>query len=99
MKSCVMGIDFGSTTAKAVILDLGGRMLASQVAHMGAVSGEGVAAAIAGALDAAGLAQADIGRTVATGYGRRMLDIADRNYTEITCQPAAPSPWCRRRGW
>ena len=85
MKSCVMGIDFGSTTAKAVILDLGGRMLSSQVAHMGAVSGEGVAAAIAGALDAAGLAQADIGRTVATGYGRRMLDIADKNYTEITC--------------
>jgi len=85
MKSYVMGIDFGSTTAKTVILDLQGRMLSSQVAHMGAVSGEGVAAAIAGALDSAGLAQADIGRTVATGYGRRMLDIADKNYTEITC--------------
>jgi predicted CoA-substrate-specific enzyme activase len=26
-----------------------------------------------------------MGRCVSTGYGRRMLDIADRNFTEITC--------------
>src|SRR3546814_15829415 len=24
-------------------------------------------------------------RAVSTGYGRRMLDIAEKNYTEITC--------------
>jgi predicted CoA-substrate-specific enzyme activase len=85
MKRYVMGIDFGSTTAKTVILDLKGDIVASNVAHMGAVSGEGVAASIAGALEAAGITQEDIGRTVSTGYGRRMLDIADKNYTEITC--------------
>ena len=85
MKSYVMGIDFGSTTAKTVILDLKERIVSSCVAHMGAVSGEGVKASIAGALDEAGLVQADIGRTVSTGYGRRMLDEADKNYTEITC--------------
>lgn len=85
MKSYVMGIDFGSTTAKTVILDLKGNIVSSCVAHMGAVSGEGVKASTEGALEQAGLKQADIGRTVSTGYGRRMLDIADKNFTEITC--------------
>lgn len=85
MKSYVMGIDFGSTTAKTVILDLKGNIVASNVAHMGAVSGEGVKASTEGALAEAGLTQDDMGRTVSTGYGRRMLDIADKNFTEITC--------------
>ncbi|MES2483303.1 MAG: acyl-CoA dehydratase activase [Pseudomonadota bacterium] len=85
MKQYVMGIDFGSTTAKTVILDLQGKIVASNVAHMGAVSGEGVKSSIDGALAEAGITQADVGRTVSTGYGRRMLDIADKNYTEITC--------------
>jgi (R)-2-hydroxyacyl-CoA dehydratese activating ATPase len=85
MKSYVMGIDFGSTTAKTVILDLSGRIVASSVAHVGAVSGDGVKASVSAALDEAGLGQKDIGRTVSTGYGRRMLDIADKTYTEITC--------------
>jgi len=85
MNHYVMGVDFGSTTAKTVILDLKGRMVAAHVAHMGAVSGEGVKASVAGALEEAGLTQDDMGRTVSTGYGRRMLDIADKNYTEITC--------------
>jgi predicted CoA-substrate-specific enzyme activase len=80
-----MGIDFGSTTAKTVILDLKGRIVSSCVAHMGAVSGHGVQVSMAGALEQAGLTQADMGRTVSTGYGRRMLDEADKNYTEITC--------------
>ena len=85
MNAFVMGIDFGSTTAKTVILDLDGSIIASDVAHMGAVSGAGVSASVAAALQQAGLTQADMGRTVSTGYGRRMLDIADKNYTEITC--------------
>lgn len=85
MKSYVMGIDFGSTTAKTVILDLKGRVVSSSVAHMGAVSGDGVKASIETALNEAGLTQEEMGRTVSTGYGRRMLDIADKNFTEITC--------------
>lgn len=85
MKSHVMGIDFGSTTAKVVIVDLEGNIVASCVSHMGAVSDEAVKHAVAGALGQAGLSQSDMGRTVSTGYGRRMLDIADKNFTEITC--------------
>ncbi|AYH43567.1 acyl-CoA dehydratase activase [Azoarcus sp. DN11] len=85
MKSYVMGIDFGSTTAKTVILDTKGRVVASCIGNMGAVSDDGVKASVKGALEQAGITQADVGRTVSTGYGRRMLEIADKNYTEITC--------------
>ena len=81
----VMGIDFGSTTSKTVILDLQGRMVAAAVEHQGAVSGAGAQDSIAAALAQAGLKQSGIARTVSTGYGRRMLDIADKSYTEITC--------------
>jgi len=85
MNGHVMGIDFGSTTAKTVILDVDGKIVAANVAHMGAVSGEGVGASVSAALREAGLTQSDMGRTVSTGYGRRMLDMAEKNYTEITC--------------
>jgi predicted CoA-substrate-specific enzyme activase len=33
----------------------------------------------------AGITERDVVRAVSTGYGRRMLDIADRSITEITC--------------
>lgn len=85
MKPYVMGVDFGSTTAKTVILDAERQLVASCVKSMGAVSNDGVLASIEGALSQAGLTQQDIAKTVSTGYGRRMLDIADKNYTEITC--------------
>ena len=81
----VLGIDFGSTTGKAVILDANGTIVASQVSHKGAVSDLGVQAALAGVFAQSGLSQRDMARTVSTGYGRRMLDVADRTITEITC--------------
>ena len=43
MKSYAMGVDFGSTTAKTVILDLDGNTVAARIESMGAVSGEGAA--------------------------------------------------------
>ena len=85
MTAYVLGIDFGSTTGKAVILDEDGAVVASCVSQKGAVSDEGVKVALQGALDEAGITIAEVKRCVATGYGRRMLDIADRTITEITC--------------
>src|SRR5690606_25035258 len=70
MKLYVMGIDFGSTTAKTVILDLKGNIVSSCISSMGAVSDHGVKASVEGALTQAGLTQDDMGRTVSTGYGR-----------------------------
>jgi len=80
-----MGVDFGSTTAKTVILDGDGNIVASCIESMGAVSDEGVKASIAGALSRAGITQDEVGFTVSTGYGRRMLDVSQKSYTEITC--------------
>jgi predicted CoA-substrate-specific enzyme activase len=81
----VMGVDFGSTTGKAVILDGDGKVVASSVASKGSVSDEGVQIAIAEALQRAGIGISNVARTVSTGYGRRMLEVADASYTEITC--------------
>lgn len=81
----VLGIDFGSTTGKSVILDDQGSLVAASVSQKGAVSDEGVKASLQAALDQAGIGLRQISRTVSTGYGRRMLDIADRSITEITC--------------
>lgn len=85
MNTYAMGVDFGSTTAKTVILDGQGKIVASCIASMGAVSGEGVQTSISGALKQAGINQEDVAFTVTTGYGRRMLDISQKSYTEITC--------------
>jgi (R)-2-hydroxyacyl-CoA dehydratese activating ATPase len=85
MSAYLLGIDFGSTTGKAVILDADGAVRAAEVSQKGAVSDEGVRAALAAALAVAGVELRQIARAVSTGYGRRMLDIADRTMTEITC--------------
>jgi predicted CoA-substrate-specific enzyme activase len=81
----VLGVDFGSTTGKAVVLDGAGTVRGAAVSAKGAVSDLGVREAMAQALLAAGIEERDVARAVATGYGRRMLDIADRTITEITC--------------
>jgi len=85
MTTYVLGIDFGSTTGKAVILDEAGTLVASAVSQKGAVSDEGVRTAMNEVFAAVGIGERNIARAVATGYGRRMLDIADRTITEITC--------------
>jgi predicted CoA-substrate-specific enzyme activase len=85
MAAFVLGIDFGSTTGKSVILDANGSVKAACVSSKGAVSDEGVKASLQAALAEAGIAVNDIVRCVSTGYGRRMLDLADRTITEITC--------------
>jgi predicted CoA-substrate-specific enzyme activase len=37
------------------------------------------------AMETAGVEPGDIARTVSTGYGRRLVKIADNSFTEITC--------------
>ena len=80
-----MGVDLGSTTAKTVILDEDANLMASSVVQMGAVSRAGVEASMTEARTRAGLAPEDIVRTVSTGYGRKLIPIADNSFTEITC--------------
>lgn len=93
-----MGVDLGSTTAKAVIVNSAGEMVSSRIVQMGAVSREGVRVAMEAVLVDSGLTQSDIVRTISTGYGRRLVPGADKMFTEITCHArgaAALSPGVR----
>ncbi|EWT07818.1 benzoyl-CoA reductase [Intrasporangium chromatireducens Q5-1] len=89
-----MGVDLGSTTAKAVVVDEAGGIVAHRVVQMGAVSRRGVAAAIDAVLDDAGLERGDLGQVIATGYGRRLVPDVDRTFTEITCHARGVAAMC-----
>jgi predicted CoA-substrate-specific enzyme activase len=85
MSSYVMGVDLGSTTSKTVILDAAAAPVGMSIVQMGAVSRAGVQASMERAMDAAGIKESDVAGTVSTGYGRRLVKIADKSFTEITC--------------
>ncbi|MGY0541479.1 acyl-CoA dehydratase activase [Nocardioides sp. YJ-D4] len=95
---CYLGVDLGSTTAKAVVIDAGGTIVSSSTISMGAVSRAGMQRAVDEALTGAGIAAADLAGTVSTGYGRRLVPGAQRTFTEITCHARGTSamvPGCR----
>ncbi len=81
----VLGVDLGSTTAKAAVVDQDGTLVGSSVVQMGAVSRDAVVIAMDRALGDAGVSARDIKRTISTGYGRKLVPGADRSFTEITC--------------
>ncbi len=78
------GLDIGSTSAEAVILD-GDRVLAWSIVDTGYNSRRAAELALAEALQQAGLARDRLGAIVATGYGRIAIDFATRQVTEISC--------------
>lgn len=86
-----LGVDLGSTTAKAVVVDDESTIVAASTIAMGAVSRKGMQRAMDEALTDAGLESADLSGTVATGYGRRLVPGAERTFTEITCHARGTS--------
>lgn len=79
----VLGIDIGSASSKAVILEDGRKIVADAVVQSGTgTSGPGRVTETIFKLS--GLNQSDIARTVATGYGRFTFDGADRQVSEIS---------------
>lgn len=80
-----LGVDLGSTTAKAVVVDEEGAIVAMSTVAMGAVSRKGMQAAIDEALGSVGLIADDLSGTVSTGYGRKLVPYVQRSFTEITC--------------
>lgn len=89
-----LGVDLGSTTAKAVVVAADGSIVAASTVQMGAVSRKGMQRAVDDALAEAGTTAAAITRTVSTGYGRRLVPGADRSYTEITCHARGTAAMC-----
>lgn len=79
-----VGIDIGSTSAEALILD-GERILAWSILDTGYSSRRAAELALDAALKQSGLTREQLGRIVATGYGRVAVDFADRQVTEISC--------------
>lgn len=79
------GIDSGTTTTKAVIIDESKGILGSFVCKSGANLLESGVMALQEALKQAGLKRDDLSCIVATGFGRRSISFADRIRTEISC--------------
>ena len=81
----VMGIDSGSTSTNAVIMNGDRKIVASAVVRTGAKSGESAQRILDEVLSEAGLKREDISWIVSTGYGRVSIPFADENVTEISC--------------
>ncbi len=84
-KMYVLGIDSGSTSTNAVIMDQDRQIKAFSVVRTGAKSGVSADRVLKDVLEKAGLQREDIGWIVSTGYGRVSIAFADENVTEISC--------------
>lgn len=76
-----VGIDSGSTSTELVAIDKNLNIVKTVMVRTGANAGVGAKKA----LEKAGIDKKDIALIVATGYGRKNIDFADDNVTEITC--------------
>jgi predicted CoA-substrate-specific enzyme activase len=79
-----IGLDVGSTTTKAVMVNSHGNIVGSHLVPTGSSGASAAKKCLVelcrkSAADASGIA------TVSTGYGRSIIDFAERSVTEITC--------------
>ena len=81
----VLGIDSGSTSTNAVIMDQDRNIKAFSVVRTGAKSGESAERILTDVLGKAGLQREDLSWIVSTGYGRVSIPFADETVTEISC--------------
>jgi len=79
------GVDSGSTSTDAVVMDAQRRILGSAILPTGAGAAAGAERALAQALAQAGLARSDLDAVITTGYGRETIGLSDSSVTEITC--------------
>lgn len=78
------GIDIGSLWTKGVVLQ-DNRICAYEIQPTGMQSGAAAEKVFEHALVKAQLSRSDIGKIIATGYGRAIVPWATRTITEITC--------------
>ena len=79
------GIDSGSWTTKAVVIDDSGAVLGAAVTRSGADLAVAAARAYDEALSIAGLVPDDISTVWSTGFGRHTVAFADGSRTELDC--------------
>jgi len=78
-----LGIDIGSTTSKCAVLKDGTELVGKSL-QRGGLGTDGPAEALAALWRSCGLTQADMTRTVVTGYGRKNYQGADSEISELT---------------
>ncbi|MCX8176261.1 MAG: acyl-CoA dehydratase activase [Candidatus Bathyarchaeota archaeon] len=81
----VAGIDAGSTTTKALILDSTGKILSYHILNTGSAYWETVKECLTKALETSNLSWNNLNYVVATGYGRKLVNFANLELTEISC--------------
>lgn len=80
------GIDIGSRTSKLVLYDsLKDSELVTLIEDSAYNHRKAAVSLLGKAVDAAGIDRAEIAKTIATGYGRNLVEFADDTVTEITC--------------
>ena len=79
------GVDSGSASTDAAILDKNRKLVGWSVVRTGAGAAAGAEKALKQAMEMAGITEKDIRRTVSTGYGRETIGLGDSSVTEITC--------------
>ncbi|MHA1959037.1 MAG: acyl-CoA dehydratase activase [Candidatus Thorarchaeota archaeon] len=83
-KKLGIGLDIGSTTAKGVLIDSTGKVLASHLQLTGASAPKSVKSVLAALKEGSSLDISNI-PTISTGYGRNIVEVATDTVTEITC--------------
>ena len=81
----VVGVDSGSTTTDAALVDMDGNLVAGVIIRTGAKASASAQNAIDQALAKAGATRDDVALYVSTGYGRDVIEGMDAAITEITC--------------
>ena len=79
------GIDIGSTTAKAVLMNEEGKIRGAYVCRTGFDPVAASEEVLGMVLAQTGCSRDEIKYCVSTGYGREQVSFADRQVTEITC--------------
>jgi len=80
----VAGVDIGSTTAKALVLDENNQMWTAMIPS-GTRPPQAGQEVFQMALEKSGHPMSDVGFTIATGYGRVSASFANKTVTEIAC--------------
>jgi predicted CoA-substrate-specific enzyme activase len=80
-----VGIDLGASRTKAAVLNANRELIGRDVEKSGTDYVLTAETCLARALAMAGADQADIVKTISTGYGRKNVSFADEDKTEIAC--------------
>lgn len=88
-----IGVDVGSSATKCLVMNDQREVVGHHVEPSGFDYGIATRHALTEALAAAHAEKSQIAACVATGYGRRSVEAADRYVTEITCHARGARQW------